>query len=252
MTTLPRFAGVRRRVRTPTVLLGAALKAWWNADDLADGVVASWAPRVGGPTPVQATEAAKPIRAATSFNGNKPGVTFDGTDDFLRVDATTNLPTGATPGEIWAVYSWTATNSIVAFRYGGASTGVRSLQRLTGTSGAITDAATTANFFMGSTAGTAQLVSAIFLATSYQARRFGRDEAATTGATLNTSTTRTTIGANNAATAATFWNGVIRHILVTTELTLAQREEVEGWLALDSGLQHLLPFNHPYRWAVAA
>jgi hypothetical protein len=95
------------------------------------------------------------------------------------------------------------------------------------------------------------IVGAIFAATIYTARSNGREHPPVYGATLNTSTTRTRIGSNSANTAAAFWNGVVRHVLVTTELTQAQRLALEGWLAWDGGLLSSLPATHPYRWAVA-
>jgi hypothetical protein len=236
----------------PRLIAPASLPvvAWWNASDLSDGVVASWAPTIGGPTPVQATEAAKPIRSSTSFNG-KPGVTFDGSDDFMRVDATTNLPTSSTPGTIWMAYIFTSGNNSVLFRYGGTTTGVRSIGRgTTATGGTITDGTSNGTFGM-SPAASANIVAGFFDATIYQAYSLGFGGLAATGATLNTSTTRTTIGANNAATAAAFVACVIRHVMVTTAMTTAQRYALEGWLAWDCGLQHMLPAYHPYRWAVA-
>jgi hypothetical protein len=241
-------AGVRRRLVAPQTLLGAALVAWWNADDLADGAVASWADRVGALTPVQATGANQPVRAATSFNGVKPGVTFDGTDDFLSVDATTGLPTAATPGEVWLAMSLVGTNNTRVFSYGGTSTGLRAIGRLTLPNGSVTDGTSATNFtlFIGPL-----IVGAIFAATIYTARSNGREHPPVYGATLNTSTTRTRIGSNSANTAAAFWNGVVRHVLVTTELTQAQRLALEGWLAWDGGLLSSLPATHPYRWAVA-
>jgi hypothetical protein len=171
----------------------------------------------------------------------------DGSNDSLRAEATTGLPTGATPGELWVMYSHVSGNNQAIVRYGGASTGVRSIGRTSANTYNITDGTTTVSL----SADPIGIIAAIFEATEYTPRFNGFQQVGGTGATLNTSTTRITIGGNNAATAAGLWNGVIRHVLVTTLLTLSQRQALEGWLAWDSGLQHRLPATHPYRWAIS-
>jgi hypothetical protein len=64
-------------------ILGSRLVGWFEADDLSNGAVSSWANRATGVSALaQGTSGSRPTRAATSFNG-LPGVTFDGGDDWL-------------------------------------------------------------------------------------------------------------------------------------------------------------------------
>jgi hypothetical protein len=229
--------------------LGTAVKAHWNADDTSDGAVASWTARIGGQT-VTATAGLEPASAATSFNGVKRGLTFDGTNDELILAGTTGLPTGSTAGEIWAIVTDTSsatTRSIV--RYGSAAA-YRGLQKATGTPVrfATTDGAValtdTAVNFVGY-----HIVGGYWSGTTAGGRLDGQDTnpATATISTPTTGTTRLRIGSITAAAPANWWQGVIRHVLITTLLTGTQREKLEGWLAHDSGLTSLLPGGHPYK-----
>jgi hypothetical protein len=87
-------------------LLGNSLVAWWDAEhsDLiaaTGGAVSSWADAVQGIAAVQAIGAQMPLYGASAFNG-RPGVTFDGVDDYLRAVGTSRgFPTGSAGGEVW-------------------------------------------------------------------------------------------------------------------------------------------------------
>ena len=81
--------------------LGALCLAWWSADDLAPGAVASWKDRVLKYDAAQAVSGSRPVASILSFGG-LPGVTFDGTDDELTL-ASCPFPTGASPSEIHAL-----------------------------------------------------------------------------------------------------------------------------------------------------
>ncbi len=70
---------------------------------------------------MQAVSGSKPAWGATSFN-SRPGITFDGNDDNLRV-ASQPFPSGAAPSEIWGLVSQDAPNATTGTRrvlaYGG-------------------------------------------------------------------------------------------------------------------------------------
>lgn len=86
------------------LLLGSKLVNWWDASTgvtLSTNKVTAWADRKAGLSAAQGTDAARPIYSATGFN-DKPGITFDGTDDFLRAAAHA-MPTGAGVSELWAL-----------------------------------------------------------------------------------------------------------------------------------------------------
>lgn len=69
---------------TPDVL-GASV--WYRGDTLSAGAVASWAPRTGSGTVTQGTGASQPVASTSASYNNQMIVTFDGTDDDLRVSA---------------------------------------------------------------------------------------------------------------------------------------------------------------------
>jgi len=237
---------------TPTDL-GAALKAWWHADDTADGAVATWTDRIAS---IATTAAAtvEPISAATSFNSAYRGLTFDGTNDCLISTAITALPTGAVAGEIWALLSYTggtAAGLLAAVRYGSTGATARGLQR---------NAVSSINRFIvhdGTTGLTdtvidlagPHIIGGMWSGTTEAGRIDGRDTtpASATIATLATATTRLRIGATTSSSAAGWWPGVIRHVLVTTTLTATEREKLEGWMAHDAALTSVLPGGHPYK-----
>lgn len=232
--------------------LGVALAAWWSADDLADGAVASWADRVAALTLVQATGANQPVRAADSFNGF-PGVTFDGINDEISVAATTGLPVGTTAGEIFS--AWVPNLVSTAqhiFHYGDAGNNNSRVLRCTADGRA--QVATGATATVRADGGPGHLAGEWFVQGGYWAgslqggRVDGRDFApdATGAITLATGIVTTRMGADLTAVPSRLLNGVVRHVLVTTELTLAQRLQLEGWLAWDFNKPSVLHPSHPY------
>lgn len=90
--------------------LGTDLLAFWDAEvpasiTLAGALVNSWADQVGGYSAAQTIGSLKPIYSATSFNG-RPGVAFDGTDDYLLYGALpASFPVGAGASELWGLVS---------------------------------------------------------------------------------------------------------------------------------------------------
>lgn len=115
-------------------LTDPATLAWWTADradliTLSGAKVTQWLDAKAGNPLVQATDAARPLYSATSFNG-APGVTFDGTAATM---STTTIPlANDQPGEFWAVLSQDAlvadaTQRAALYQGSGASTarGVR-------------------------------------------------------------------------------------------------------------------------------
>jgi len=243
--------------------LGAALKAWWNADNHAlplmtddgAGLISNWVDRAGGMA-VTGTTTARPTWASNSFNSAYAGLTFDGVANTLVSTALTTLPTGATAGEMFAVASNTdpGTAALYIVRYGGGAASTdRALGKANGasarwraldatvTTDVVNPLFTGPHFGRGEWSGTTQVSSIDGGA--------GTGPATGTIATLNTGTTRLRIGAAAGTSAAGWWIGVIRHVLVTTTLTTLQRQQMEGWMAWNSGLQSLLPAAHPYKSA---
>ncbi len=112
--------------------LGADLIAWWDAEqpstitDAGGGAVSSWKDVVAAYDLVQATGAAQPIYSATGFNTTHGGVTFDATDDYLRLGSVPAPFPLSTPVWIWWLGSQTLAGATATtrnmFAYGGANT----------------------------------------------------------------------------------------------------------------------------------
>lgn len=220
--------------------LGDALYDYWDAerpDTITQiaGVVSEWRSVKGGLAAVQATEAAKPIYSASSFNG-RPGVTFDG-DAQLTVTGVGTLPTGATACEIWVVASMptagTVAGIMVPFTYGGNAAGsYRRLYR--------NPVSNVNNMFMQmGTGGSAPLATnptdssgtymarAIFDATM----RLDIDGVAGTPVVTSapaTGTTRIRIGARNDDAPTNFYIGPVSLIAVTALLSAAQSAQMNA------------------------
>jgi hypothetical protein len=242
--------------------LGAALKAWWNADDhgtarMTDdgaGLISSWTDKVGSMAIAGATTA-RPTWSATSFNTSYAGLTFNGTANALSSTTLTTLPTGATAGELWALLTQLMPVGTAGIKHAVAyginnPSAARILGRAVATLNRIivSEAATTITDTLIDFSSPA-IVGGAWSGTSMTARANG---AATTPASaviaaLNTSTTRFVIGASSSLTA--FANVVVRHVFVTTTLTTLQRQQLEGWMAWDASLTGLLPAGHPYKSA---
>jgi len=238
-------------VWTPASL--SAVKAWWSADDhgtanMTDdggGLISSWKDRIGGLALTAATTA-RPTWGATAFNGAKAGLTFDGSANNLTGTTLTGLPVAAVAGAVWSVgevtTAVTATvQSIAAYGSGAA------LRRLgVHTSGVLKATGDTAECLQTTPLanGAAFFFEGIFDAnvTSY----WNGVGATPVANSLNTATTRIRIGATTGTSATQFFGGAVRHYLITTALSTLQRQQLEGWLAWDSGLQSLLPAGHPY------
>jgi hypothetical protein len=224
--------------------LGALCLAWWTADDLAPGSVASWKDRVLKYDAAQAVSGSQPVASLLSFGG-LPGVTFDGTDDELTL-ASCPFPTGASPSEIHALVDQSAlvadTTSRQAFGYGGTSNATRRalLRRVSGG----------VNRYGADTGDNASAIATNDASVDFSGKRYVRaifGAAATTvsidlstpvtGAVVPvTGSTRARFGASTANTAANFWNGVIRHVVVTSPLGADDAERMRRWMLNQVGV----------------
>lgn len=242
-----------RGVFHPLHLTPSVLKAWWAADDLADGVIQNWPDRMTGLVMAQATSGQRPLKASTSFNSAYPGVTFDGIDDNLGVTTLTALPTGSTPGEIWCIGTNTGLVSVLSIPVvvgtGAAASRRHQASTLALLGIAAVNDGTAANSSLvpwtsplivkGDWSGTAMncFVNGVPTASN-----------PATIATLNTNNTRARIGSSSNASPSNFWTGPIRHVVVAQGvLSTTLRQKMEGWFAWDSGLQSALPNSHPFK-----
>ena len=230
--------------------LGASLLGWWDAErsDLitqSGGLVSSWKDVVARYDAVQTTGSQKPVYSASSFNA-RPGLTFDGVDDFLGLESVP-FPTGGSKGEIWALASQSAlpadTGTRIFASYGGTNTtGSRRLQRV------VSGGVNRARFILGDGVGGAATGSnnAVDLSGAHVLRAIADASGAnvevdgTSGVPAaviqNTGTTRTRIGSDTGATAGNFFSGVFAALIVTNVLTTTQSAQLLAYLKARGGI----------------
>lgn len=242
-------ASVRRATShrwSPLDLGPSALLAWWSADR-SDSIIrtggapiVSWIDVAYGYVATQGVSGSRPSYSVAGFGGF-PCITFDGTDDELTV-ASCPLPVGANPSEVWAVASQDA---LVA------DSGTRQLLSYGGTSNAtrrallrrVVSAANRASLDVGDNS-VAQPVNDT--AVDFSGRHFVRGVFGAAASTIQvdanatitstsvvpvTGNTRVRIGASSANTAANFWSGSVRDIVVTAALNAQQADLMAAWAA---------------------
>lgn len=240
---------------TPFNLGTNVVSEWWSAQDYklmvddGSGLISSWKSRVSG-LAVTAVNTVRPIWSATGFKSTYPGVTFDGVANCLISTTMGNMPTGSNAGEIWAVYSTTLQNSVIA-EYGGVDgtavarrIAINGSQQPTCKDGltVLTDSTTVPS-------NVGQIQSGVWSGTTQSGFRNGIAFTNNPGTitSLNTGTTRIRIGSTNTASASAFFIGPITDILVASgTLSTSQRQKMEGYFAWQYGLQSTLGSSHPY------
>lgn len=238
------FAGLGQTGRkgfTPASL-GSSLLGWWDSSyglSLSTANVTAWADRVAGYSAAQAVSGAQPLYSATSYNGY-PGLTFDGTADELTL-ASMPFPSGASASEVWVVAAQSAlaadTTTRHVFGYGGTANATRRAL--------VRRVATGVNRYGADTGDNASATATNDAAVDFSGRHFMRAAfgATSTSVAINggslttvsvvpvTGTTRARIGASTANTATNFWNGVVRHVIITGALTSEQAANMTAWCA---------------------
>jgi hypothetical protein len=229
--------------------LGASLLGFWDpqrADLITQsaGAVSSFKDTVAAYDTAQATGSSQPAYSATSFNSG-PGLTFDGTDDFLGMESVP-FPTGANPCEIWALVDQTAlvadTNVRRAAHYGGAS-----INASRGIGRSVVGGVNRASVFVGSGSAVTQVDNTSVILSGRHVLRgvIGATEAridvdgvagTPTSVVPATDTTRFRIGASSNTSAANFWQGGIGGVLVTAPLTDAQAAQLLAFLKARGGV----------------
>lgn len=250
----------------PLAALGSSLKAWLSADahgtarmtDDGSGLISSHTSEDGSALTVTAATTARPTwlsNAISSPNGNSySGLSFDGLANCFISTTLTNIPTGATSGEIHILatgVSGAATR--VAVGYGAATAGQgRRLFKITNNQLRLDDVTTSVLTDVSGVISSQPFVaSGAWIGSTLSGRRNGKvclPSSISLGTALNTNTTRLRVGANISATADSFWSGIIRHVFITTSLTQLQRMQLEAWMLWEIGWQrYCLPNYHPFR-----
>lgn len=228
--------------------LGADLLAFWDAETvasltLAGELVTTWADQVAGYAATQATSGFKPVYSATSFN-SRPGVTFDGTDDYLRTAAMpAALPVGTDPSEIWALvsqdFAGTQTGNQVTLQYGDAgNTNYRTVRRAGFSNvsrGVAVAGVTPANDTVVDFSGI-HVARGTISSTAVTIAVDGNTAASASG-TFNTAASgNASLGANSASTPNRFWKGPMNAIIVTKPLSTDNAALLLAYLKARGGL----------------
>lgn len=231
--------------------LGTSLLGAWDAErsdliTLVGSVVSSWRDVVAGYDAAQATGVARPAYSATSFNG-RPGLTFDGADDELTYAGVGAFPVGSAGGEIWALLDQTALPADTANRRilsygGGLNNNSRQLirtvslgvNRALGSTGYGTSATNTQNNLVDFSGR--RVARLIVGSAQTKINVDGQEDPSPSTVTPNTSNTRTRIGANTAATASLFLQGVVNFAAITGPLTDEQSALMIQFLKARGGI----------------
>jgi hypothetical protein len=242
-------AAVRRaifpRQFSPLDLGPGVVLAWWSADRddtftrTGGSPIVSWRDCVGGLTLTQSVSGSRPTWSANSFGG-APCVVFDGTDDELTLEAQP-FPSAAGPVEMWAVASQAAlagdSSTRQLFGYGGTSNATRRalVRRVSGG----------VNRYGADIGDNSVAIAVNDASVDFSGRHALRCAvgATATVVSINTSTpvsgnvvpvtgtTRVRMGASTANTAANFWSGSVRDVVVTAALNAQQVAVMAEWAA---------------------
>lgn len=225
--------------------LGASLLGYWDAEvydtlTLSGASVTKWADLIAGYAPTTALSASWPTYSANSFNG-RPGIVFDGIDDFLAVSVSNTFPIGSNGSEIWALVRQdslpadTTTRNI--FYYQGTSNQRRSLNRnvVSGVNRAqgIIGTGAAAAVAAGPTSAAFSGIHVVRLAVGATSSTCSVDGTAGVAASIVPSTVSTMMGIS---TVAASFKGTMNAILVTAPLTADQATQLRAFLMARGGL----------------
>lgn len=238
-----RLADRRKRREAYSPLdLGSTLLAWWDASQgvtVSGSAVTAWRDRRNGYVVAQGASANRPTWSATGFNG-APGLTFDGTDDYLELASTpATFPTGSAGCEFWVVAQQSALPADTTVRhsvsYGDVVTDRRFQSRFV--SGGVNRTRTGAGNGTTGVAGdetTIDLSSRHVIRSQFTATTVGSavDSSAlnTAAAVPATNLGRLRIGAAVLNPVANYWQGKIRDVIVTKPLTSDQATALRTFL----------------------
>jgi len=220
--------------------LGGKLIAWWDANTgvtESGGAVSAWTDSVASVVVAQGVAGNQPVYSATSFANSKPGITFDGVDDYLTL-ASPTFCGGATDCEMWGLVQQTAlaadTTDRRAASLGGASSryrellrrvsaGVNRFQALVGNGSSPITITNSAVDFSG------YAVVRLYNSGTTMGISVNGGAVTTTTVTPNTASTTFRIGAFSGAV-ANYWQGQIAAIIVTQPLTTGEAQQLANYL----------------------
>lgn len=230
----------------PVTALGSSLLAWWTADradliTLSGSAMTNWKDVKHGYDFLQGVSAARPIYSATSWANAVPGATIDGIDDEMTcTDAAllAALPSGAAPGEMWALVDQTTDPSDTFQRwflsFGTTATLARRIGRevVTGQNRAVSLIGTGGANFQPQVSG--DFTGRHVIRSKVEATQGTTSLDGTAGTpaagTPATDITRVRFGSNSNGTAGAFGKGVVRDLMLTAPLISDQSAPLTAWL----------------------
>lgn len=235
--------------------LGASLALWLDAEDtssitLNGSTVSQWNDKSGnGRNATQGTSANQPTYSATGIN-NKASLNFDGTNDFMDFGLSASVinAAGSVFGVIRITTLQTNYNALVAWSQSGSvgpGVGPFASSGTFGLYGTFGSGATNV-FDIGPTAaGTNYLFSILWSNNGLNVS--GGLNGANNSAT-RTNSFVTTVNGLLGKDASSYSSARIGEIIVApSNLSTADRQKTEGYLAWKWGLSANLPSNHPYK-----
>lgn len=234
--------------------LGAGLVSHMDALSTAtitqtSGAVTTWASRVGSHAPTQGTASMRPVYSATARN-NKPGVTFDGVDDFLLATALpASFPVGSAAATIFTFgYADAAAGSGRLAQYGGPSTSAARYVGVTATNGYTVVGASSFNVNNGASVfrSADKVITARFNTGSISLNTDGNEIGTTSVTPSTTNSTGFYLGAR--VSGGDHFKGTLQENLIfNSGPTSADEQKVQGYLAHRWGRPDLLLSGHPYK-----
>lgn len=239
--------------------LGSKLKAWWNAEDYGTANmtvesgdrVTSWIDRISS---IAATQVSASTNRPTYYaNYNADGVAavrFDPASVQQWLAATSSissLVTGTTAGQIIVGALVEASGQIVTYGTNGGNTlrriTVNGASNPTASDGSVTASAGGDDTWAGWNVGRGR-----FNTTAHEIVLAGSTVKTSVAApSMNTGTTALRMGTSLATTPTGGFTGLIKHLMITEELTTDEAQKLEAWVAWDIGITALLPATHPYK-----
>lgn len=210
--------------------LGPKLIAWWAPPDagnttLVSGAISSWRDEVAAYDLTQGTATSRPTYNATSFDG-LACAEFDGVADHLALSPVPAAwPQSAAAGEMWVSCRQDAapadTLIRVLFTYGGATGSTRRQLDRDVISGVNRAKTSTGTVIASNTLVDFSGVHVTRAVSTTTQLRVDVDGVAGPMSAISpaTSNTRVRLGASTGATAANFWHGAVRQVLVTSLLS---------------------------------
>lgn len=241
------------------------LAYWFDAADTANMILSSgvqqWNVRAGNGQLTQATAGSRPTHSTTGRNG-RPAVSGDGTIRHMTASVMTGWPNETTTETMFSL-TWFPSTTNTGFRsifgHGSATTAIRQMCKRDTNGGSVeadrpgaTAATAASDTFVENPAPTMLNVDTILCAEF----KSSGIEVFSNGQYTKAKAVAFDSNANSIGTLFRFpyggttgyWNGSLQDLFgYSDELTLAERNRVEGYLAHRWGVSGLLPSGHPYK-----